>query len=247
MSPGQNGRILVKCHAGCDLKSILASLGLRRSDLFDGSELGAYRQKSPNKPQRQLPKVKERRRFASLRDALKDIIKYKGMYSDSWTYQDREGRDVGVVLRWDGPDGKDIRPISLYGDYWEFAAMEKPRPLYRLPDIIKEPRVLVVEGEKSARAAWNLGFPCTTSSNGSQSAAQTDWTPLLAGKQIFILPDNDSPGRHYAREVCKILRYRPYVLQLPGLPEGGDLADWVEMVKNPARKLKKLMASYLYM
>jgi hypothetical protein len=172
-------------------------------------------------------------------------VEYRGRYSDSWTYQDREGKDVGVVLRWDGPDGKDLRPISFFGDHWEFAAMAKPRPLYRLPDVAREPRVLVCEGEKAARCAWNLGFPATTSSNGSQSAHHTDWTPIL-GKQVIILPDNDPPGRQYAREVQNILQGSAFVLELPRLPEGGDLVDWVKGEKNPLIRLKRLLTNHLY-
>ena len=31
---GQDGRILLKCHAGCDTADILDALGLKASDLF---------------------------------------------------------------------------------------------------------------------------------------------------------------------------------------------------------------------
>jgi hypothetical protein len=33
----------MRCFAGCDIKSIVAALGLRMTDLFDGKELDAWR------------------------------------------------------------------------------------------------------------------------------------------------------------------------------------------------------------
>jgi len=241
---GQNGRVLVKCHAGCSLEAILDALGLRRSDLFDSEDIGADRQKGPVRPRREAPKPKARLQFPTLEDALADISSFKGPYSRLWRYQDREGRDVGVVIRWDGPEGKDLRPISLIGDRWELCAMPKPRPLYNLPGILREPRVLVVEGEKVAELGNSLGFPTTTSSNGSQSAPHTDWTPLH-GKQIVILPDNDPPGEQYAKEVQR-LTHGGTILRLPNLPEGGDLADWSVDEKSRRAKLKSILLKAFY-
>lgn len=243
VAQGQNGRVLVKCHAGCTVDSILDALGLRRSDLFDGD---VVRDRLPRKPRQERPEAvkTKRRQFRTAEEAFEDLVKWKGRCSNRWAYQDADGNLVGVVVRWDGPEGKDIRPISKIGDHWEMAAMSHPRPLYRLPDILREPRVLVVEGEKAAEAGWALGFATTTSSNGSQSASQSDWAPLW-GKEVIILPDNDAPGMSYARAVTKLLRGAPVVLQLPGLPEGGDLADFA---KQPfaAAKLRKLVVGCRY-
>ena len=36
---------------------------------------------------------------------------------------------------------------------WRWAGMPEPRPLYRLPEVLRADRVLVVEGEKAADAA----------------------------------------------------------------------------------------------
>lgn len=145
-------------------------------------------------------------------------------------YHDAAGDPVGLVVRWDLSDGnKDIRPVSRYPDGWRVAAMPEPRPLYRLPELLladAEKPVVVVEGEKCADAAWSLGFVATTSAGGSQAAAKTDWRPL-AGKEVWIMPDNDAPGRKYAETVAGILaRLTPApvirVVELPGLPDGGD-------------------------
>ena len=76
-----------------------------------------------------------------------------------------------------------------------------------------------------------MGLVATTSAHGSKSAGKTDWTPL-AGKECVLLPDNDDAGRSYADEVVAILStLTPLsvvkIIELPDLPPGGDMADFV--------------------
>jgi hypothetical protein len=101
-----------------------------------------------------------------------------------------------------------------------------------LTDLANAQRIVVCEGEKAADAARSLGFTATTSAGGCQAAAKTDWRPL-AGKEAWILPDNDTPGRKYADTVTGILaRLTPIpvvrIVELPGLPAGGDIVDWIK-------------------
>lgn len=246
VTEGQNGRVLVRCHAGCSTEAILDALGLRKSDLFADETRNPVLPRKPRQTPPAFPETKsQRRQFVTAEEAFEDLVRWRGRWSGRWVYQDIRGRPVGFVIRWDTPEGKDLRPISLIDGHWEMAAMPRPRPLYRLPDIAREPRVLVVEGEKTAEAGWSLGFPTTTSSNGSQSANQTDWTPLL-GKEVIILPDNDAPGMQYARAVAKLAGGGPVVLELPGLPDGGDLDDWVKTEKFAAATLRKMLVKALY-
>lgn len=158
-----------------------------------------------------------------------------------WPYHDAQGREIGRILRWQRPcGGKDIRPLALHEDGWRWAGMPEPRPLYRLPEVLRASRVLVTEGEKAADAGRNLGFVCTTSSHGAASAGKTDWTPL-AGKLVYLLPDHDEPGRRYIDDVARrlaALSPRPTIklVELEGLPPGGDLWDWVKQ-QEPCDKL----------
>src|SRR5262249_1879780 len=142
--------------------------------------------------------------FATANDAVAELERRHGKRSALWTYHDAQGDPVGVVVRWDGPKGKDIRPVARHADGWRIAQMPDPRPLYALPDLAAARRVVVTEGEKAADAGRFLGFVATTSAGGSQAAGKTDWRPL-AGKEVWILPDNDAPGRKYADTVASIL------------------------------------------
>jgi hypothetical protein len=136
------------------------------------------------------------------------------------------------VIRWDGPNGKDIRPVARHADGWRIGAIPDPRPLYGLPNLAVASRIVVCEGEKAADAARSLGFIATASAGGSQAAGKTDWRPL-AGKEVWIMPDNDAPGRKYGDIVAGILaKLTPApvvrVVELPRLPDRGDIVDWIE-------------------
>jgi hypothetical protein len=225
ISQGDNGTALLKCHAGCDTSAVLAAVGMKLSDLFPARD-------GPT-PTRNGKTQTNGRTFATADDAVADLERQHGKRSALWSYPDANGEPVGLVVRWNKADGKDIRPVSRHADGWRISAMPEPRPLYGLPKLANAPRVWVAEGEKAADAARSVGFVATTSAGGSQAAAKTDWQPL-AGKEVLILPDNDAPGRKYADTVAGILakltpapivRILDLALHAPGLPEGGDLAD----------------------
>jgi uncharacterized protein (DUF927 family) len=127
-----------------------------------------------------------------------------------WRYVDAYGMLAFCVCRWNKPDrDKVILPLSWFeGQGWRFAHWPDARPLYNANCIAGNPDapVIVTEGEKAADAAA-LIFPksvATTSSGGAKAASNTDWTPL-AGRRVRIWPDNDDPGRKYAREVAVVL------------------------------------------
>ena len=147
-----------------------------------------------------------------------------------YPYRYQSGALAFEVVRRDGPDGKTIRP-RLPDGTWK--AHPKPRPLYRLPELLSRPTrpVLVVEGEKTAHSASTL-FPewcVTTSSGGSKAAAASDWKPLQS-RRVTIWPDADPPGAQYAEDVARLCHgigaADVRIVALPEtLPKGWDLAD----------------------
>jgi hypothetical protein len=219
-----DGTVLLKCHAGCDTQTILSAIGLTWADLFSANA-------GPTPSRNGRPKP-SRRTFPTADEAVAELEHRHGKRSAVWTYHDSNGNPVGLVVRWDRPEGKDIRPVSRHVDGWRISAMPEPRSLYRLPDLAAARRVVVTEGEKAADAAQSMGFMATTSAGGSQAAKKTDWRPL-AGKEVWILPDNDPPGRKYAETVAELcqaagaaeIRILDLAGSAPALPLGGDLAD----------------------
>jgi hypothetical protein len=232
VSEGKDGTVLIKCHAGCDTPAVLAAVGMRMTDLFP-RRAGATPRPNGNP-------AAGGRKFSTAKDAAAELERRHGERSALWTYHDAQGKPVGLVVRWDRPQGKDIRPVARHADGWRIGAMPAPRPLYGLPELADARRVVVCEGEKAADAARSLGFTATTSAGGSQAAEKTAWGPLV-GKEVWILPDNDPAGRKYAESVAAILaKLTPApvvrVVELPGLPDGGDIVDWIDLQGEAAER-----------
>nr|MBF6614980.1 AAA family ATPase [Chloroflexota bacterium] len=106
--------------------------------------------------------------------------------------------------------------------------------LYRLPSVLAaSPNVVIyaVEGEKDADRLRSYGFVATTSPGGA-GKWRDEYSQSLAGRPVVILPDNDEPGRRHAEQVQQSLRgvgARVEILTLQGLPDKGDVSDWLDM------------------
>ena len=256
---GDDGRALVNCHAGCTVDAVCGAIGLRPADLFtpDPSRRNGHAPKArrrgdgdetTRKPARGGDSVTVAsdatggRTFPTARDAVAELERQRGggPRSATWTYHNAAGDPVGLVVRWNTPTGKDVRPVSRKADGsgWCIGGMPTPRPLYALPDLLATPagsRVFIVEGEKAADAARAVGLVATTSPHGSKSAGKADWSPV-AGRDVVILPDHDDAGERYADDVARLataagaksVRIVRLVELWAGMPEGGDMADLVE-------------------
>ena len=146
-------------------------------------------------------------------------------------YHGLDGSCTFAVVRIRTAEDKTFRPLNLKAGRWHVGDPDHLLLLYRLREILTQPTVVVVEGEKCADQAGELGIPATTSAHGAKSAKSTDWT-RLRNKKVVIWPDADEAGSSYAKDVASILRTidpdaKIALLQLPGLPEGGDIVDFV--------------------
>lgn len=121
-------------------------------------------------------------------------------------------------------------------------------PLYRADELTD--RVLVVEGEKCADAAWSVGIPATTSAMGAGKAAESDWSSLI-GKTVFLWPDNDDTGRKHmndAREILDGFGVQVYLINTDGigLPAKGDVADLIAAIyEKPIEEIATTIAEIM--
>ncbi len=236
VAKGDDGRALVKCHAGCSADDVVVAIGLTMADLMPADTVDADRNRQMRPNRRNVSTPKAVKTFPTALDAVAELERLLGPRSASWVYTDLHLNPVGMVVRWDRPGaGKEIRPVARNGIGWIIGGMAEPRPLYRLPDLVSAERVYICEGEKAVDAARSVGLTATTSAHGSKSAHKADWGPL-AGKELILLPDNDSAGRSYADTVVDILaKLTPIttikVVELPDLPLAGDIADFVTTQK----------------
>ncbi|QOJ18615.1 MAG: AAA family ATPase [Phycisphaeraceae bacterium] len=242
---GDDGRALLHCHAGCESPDVLESIGLQAADLFADDPRQTARRNGHGPPRKKAPDARTReganqteKVYATARDAVAELERRHGPRSTTWTYHDAGGEPVGLVVRWNTPTGKDVRPVSKTPAGWIIGGMPTPRPLYALPDLLATKpgdRVYVAEGEKAADAARAVGLVATTSPHGSKSAGKADWSPV-SGREVVILPDHDDAGERYAADVARLataagaksVRVVRLVELWAGMPEGGDMADLVE-------------------
>lgn len=130
-----------------------------------------------------------------------------------WAYTDAAGVVCFYHDRYE-PKGerKQFSPLTLWRlpdgrMQWQFKAPPAPRPLLGLPDLaIKFGPAVIVEGEKARDAAVLLfpENPVLTWQGGAQAVSKADWQPL-AGREVWIWPDNDAAGSKAARDVAAIL------------------------------------------
>jgi hypothetical protein len=178
--------------------------------------------------------------FATLKEAVGFIVRKLKMIPTrrDW-YHDQNGKEHFVIVRFDGGGEKEFRPFHQNADgRWTIGDPPGKLPLFNLPKLLapdfnstSEP-VFLVEGEKCVCELEKLGFPVTTSAHGAKGARITDWSPL-AGRFVVILPDNDESGQTYEDTSASCLmqlspRAMVKVARLPGLPDKGDIVDWLE-------------------
>lgn len=101
--------------------------------------------------------------------------------------------------------------------------------------------VFFLEGEAKADALTAWGLCATSLDSGGQSGKGATWrkefAPYFAGREVFILPDNDPTGEEYAASIAGHLlpvAANVKVLRLPGLPAKGDILDWIRLARCAA-------------
>lgn len=195
ISPGRDGRILCRCHGGCETSAIVATLGLTMADLM------------PETP-KTAPKVVK-----------------------TYDYRDRDGTLRYQAVRMD-PKGFFQRRPDGKGD-WIRNMQGVARIPYRLPDLVGQEIVWIVEGEKDADRLHTLGLAATTNVGGAGKWAES-YTKALTdcgAIWVIILPDQDEAGLEHAQTIAALSAKAGQtvtVLSLPDLPPKGDVSDWLD-------------------
>ena len=162
----------------------------------------------------------------------------------TWDYRAENGELLRQVVRLELPDGsKSYRQRRPDGDGWAWSMKGVREVPYRLPELLAAPDapVFVAEGEKCCDRLVELGFVATTNPQGA-GKWRAEHAQFLKGRSVFVLPDNDEPGRKHAAQVLKSLHglADARIIELPGLPEKGDIADWLD-AGGTAEELARLV------
>jgi len=249
----EDGTVLVHCPVCKDQEKVLRALeerGISRSDLFARNGTGS----DPNGGKK-----------AKKRMCLTDVYDYK---TPDGTFVKHNS------LRFEPPpDGEQHHPNCL-GEHCYSNRKDKdfrqarPDPdsgyvygldgvqtvLYNLEDVmqaaLRGEMVVWVEGEKDAdNGKERLGLTTTTCPMGAKHF-KPHYPGFLMGADVVVVADNDGPGREHAEMVARELL--PFaasvkILELPDLPENGDLTDWIDAggTREVFERLSSLSQPYI--
>ena len=156
----------------------------------------------------------------------------------NYDYHDASGTLLFQVVRFRPKDFRQRRPDGKGGWIWNVRGIELIP--YRLPEVLQCEEVFIVEGEKDADHLFALGL---TASSNVQGAGRwrDEYSKWFAGKLVRILPDNDEAGRKHAHDVATSLgatAEEVRIITLPGLPNKGDVSDWLDNGGSKAQLLQ---------
>jgi hypothetical protein len=155
-----------------------------------------------------------------------------------YVYEDPEGAPVMRVTRYVPKAFAQAKPDGPGGWAWGGIPSKLHVP-YKLPETMEAigmgKAILVPEGEKAVLACWSRGLPATCSPGGAGKWPK-HFAKWFAGANVIVLADNDIPGRKHAelvRENLQDVAGSVRVLNLPGLPPGGDVVDFFNAGGDP--------------
>ena len=97
--------------------------------------------------------------------------------------------------------------------------------------LVKAEYIWIPEGEKDVESLRKIGLTGTCNAGGALKWTEELNQYLRSDQRITILPDSDTPGRDHAKQVAQSLFGKVAsvkVLELAGLPEKGDVSDWLQ-------------------
>lgn len=162
-----------------------------------------------------------------------DIREALGL-AEVYNYYDEDGTRWGQEVKLATGNGKRFfvrRPDPRGGWINNWRGMR--RTLWNLPVLLNNKPstwIAVVEGPKDASNLSAQRLLATTNPGGA-GKWRPEYSETLRNRLVFIIPDNDEPGRKHAEEVARSLRgvaKRIRIVQLPDLGEGEDVSDWLE-------------------
>lgn len=152
-----------------------------------------------------------------------------------YTYTDATGAGVFAVHKLVRQVGdkrqKTFMQRDIHGDRWSVKALGD-LPLYNLQRLQGQPCVIVVEGEKDADRLIQAGWPATTCSGGTKKFLEHHVEQLVeaGAAQVWILYDNDKPGRVHAEAVASALIEHDIAVKVhaPSSEPKGDVSDYLD-------------------
>jgi len=215
ISTGDDGRVLMKCFAGCRTEDVLGQLGLKMRDLF------------PKRPSQKSLTVSE---LAADKKLPEDFLKELGVI-DQIDLFDKQFVRI-TYRRQDGAMSPRQRMRSALkakeGSAWSKGkGILMPYGLWKLSMAKEAGYLVLVEGESDCWSLWFHKFPAL-GLPGAEMAKLLQPEQLEGIPRIYILQEPDQGGESFVRGVARRLAELGWqgsvsVITLNGIKDANDL------------------------
>lgn len=212
VTEGHDGKVLLHCHAGCQLEDILKAMEIEIKDLF---------------PRQEHYNTEFQRKIKATYDYRDEDGK---LIFQTLRYEPKEFRQRR-------PDGKDGWIWNLQGI--RLIPYRLPELIQALND---GKMVFIVEGEKDCETLFDLGLTATCNHGGAGKWRESHTQYFDPTSKVTIINDNDEAGQKHGRAIAKQLQAKGCqvrIMDLPGLPDKGDVTTWVKT--NPDKDLQDIV------
>lgn len=186
ITQGNDGKTLLKCHAGCSSESVVLAAGLKMVDLFSENRLSEERWRT-------YIESREKRKI----EAVYNYVSINGEYA--YTKIRLEGKKMLFGMLKDerfeyGLKGRSKKEFNaIFGSIPRIKeAIERNEPIF-IPEGEKDVNTLIKKGYAA--------FSCGGANDWNKNVSE-----LCNGAEVIILADNDDPGKKLAATIEKDLK-----------------------------------------
>ena len=201
---------LLHCHAGCNFEDIIQKVGLKKQDLY-------FEERPPGSSWRAYVEGREHKRIEAVYDYVSSV---NGEYTFTKIRMQDKRMIYGVLCNGRftyglmGKHRKDLK--SVYGNLKDLnKAIAENRPIF------------IPEGEKDVDTLTKRGYTALT--YGGSGDWQSEFATLFKGAEVYILADNDEPGRKVANAILTdlkgIAKSAKVIVPVPDIPKA-DISDY---------------------
>ena len=212
ITQGNDGKTLLKCHAGCSSESVVLAAGLKMADLFSENRLSEERR-------RMYIESREKRKI----EAVYNYVPTNGEYA--YTKIRLEGKKMLFGMLKDerfeyGLKGRSKKEFNaIFGSIPRIKeAIERNEPIF------------ISEGEKDVNTLIKKGyaaFSCGGANDWNKNVSE-----LCNGAEVIILSDNDDSGKKLADTIEKdlkgISKSVKIIVPMPDTPKA-DITDYFDV------------------
>lgn len=201
--------VLIHCHANCSTENVLSAAGLKMSDLF-------YQEKRTGSSWQAYIESREKKKI----EAVYNYVSINGGYAFTKVRMQGKKMLYGILenerftygLR--GQTRKELK--AVYGSVQAInKAVSEGKPIF------------IPEGEKDVDTLIKHGY--TAFSYGGVNDWAADMAQLCKGAVVYVLADNDEPGRRVANTIQSdlqgIAKSAKVIVPVPDIPKA-DISDY---------------------